>query len=176
MKIVTNLERRALLGDRQAQEECTRQGIVLPCPLCKSGVSVMEIAPHAELMGWLEYKYEGGAFLTCDCGYAVSGDNKADVIRKHNTRPAPPIGRCKDCENTCPGNDDSYIVCVIHGHAVNNDNWCGQFELKKPNCRGCAHWRGNEHDACAPCSDCDGVMEADNFCKNFEPREENENG
>lgn len=31
---MTELERRALLGDRQAQEECTRLGIVLPCPFC----------------------------------------------------------------------------------------------------------------------------------------------
>lgn len=31
---MTDLERRALLGDKQAQEECTRQGIVLPCPFC----------------------------------------------------------------------------------------------------------------------------------------------
>lgn len=31
---MTDLERRALLGDRQAQEECTRHGIVLPCPFC----------------------------------------------------------------------------------------------------------------------------------------------
>lgn len=27
---MTDIEIRALLGDRQAQEECTRQGIVLP--------------------------------------------------------------------------------------------------------------------------------------------------
>lgn len=31
---MTDLERRALLGDRQAQDECTRRGIVLPCPFC----------------------------------------------------------------------------------------------------------------------------------------------
>ena len=31
---MTDLERRALLGDRQAQEKCTKQGIVLPCPCC----------------------------------------------------------------------------------------------------------------------------------------------
>lgn len=30
-----DLIRQALLGDKQAQEECTRQGIVLPCPFCK---------------------------------------------------------------------------------------------------------------------------------------------
>ena len=28
------LIRRALLGDKQAQEECTEKGIVLPCPFC----------------------------------------------------------------------------------------------------------------------------------------------
>lgn len=32
---MTDLERRALLGDRQAQVECTRLGIVLPCPHCE---------------------------------------------------------------------------------------------------------------------------------------------
>lgn len=31
---MTELERRALLGDRKAQEECTEKGIILPCPLC----------------------------------------------------------------------------------------------------------------------------------------------
>lgn len=33
---MTELERRALLGDKQAQEECTDKGIVLPCPFCGS--------------------------------------------------------------------------------------------------------------------------------------------
>ena len=28
------LIRRALMGDKQAQEECTEKGIALPCPLC----------------------------------------------------------------------------------------------------------------------------------------------
>lgn len=31
---MTDLERRALMGDRQAQEECTEKGIMLPCPWC----------------------------------------------------------------------------------------------------------------------------------------------
>lgn len=31
---MTDLERRALMGDRQAQEECTEKGIVLACPWC----------------------------------------------------------------------------------------------------------------------------------------------
>lgn len=31
---MTELERRALMGDKKAQEECTEKGIVLPCPFC----------------------------------------------------------------------------------------------------------------------------------------------
>lgn len=31
---MTNLERRALLGDREAQRECTEQGIAIACPHC----------------------------------------------------------------------------------------------------------------------------------------------
>lgn len=163
---MTDLERRALLGDRQAQEECTRKRILLPCWRCGGEAEVKQVSTVGRpLFAVSCKKHYCGAY-----GCAHRTEKKA--ILYWNTRPVPPLGRCKDCENTCPGNDDSYIVCVIHGHAVNNDNWCDQFELKKPNCRGCAHWRGNEHDACAPCSDCDGVMEADNFCKNFESRKE----
>lgn len=29
-----SLVRKALLGDREAQRECTEKGIVLPCPFC----------------------------------------------------------------------------------------------------------------------------------------------
>ena len=31
---MTDLERRALLGDKEAQKECTEKGIVLTCPVC----------------------------------------------------------------------------------------------------------------------------------------------
>lgn len=31
---MTDLERRALMGDKKAQEECTEKGILLPCPYC----------------------------------------------------------------------------------------------------------------------------------------------
>ena len=35
MNQMNDLIRRAMLGDREAQEECTKQGIVLPCPFCR---------------------------------------------------------------------------------------------------------------------------------------------
>lgn len=31
---MTELERKALLGDQEAQRECTEKGIVLPCSRC----------------------------------------------------------------------------------------------------------------------------------------------
>lgn len=40
---MTDLERRALLGDKQAQEECTRQGILLPCWKCGGEAEVNEL-------------------------------------------------------------------------------------------------------------------------------------
>ena len=36
---MTELERRALLGDAEAQRECTEKGIVLPCPFAGTNLS-----------------------------------------------------------------------------------------------------------------------------------------
>ena len=66
-----------------------------------------------------------------DCGVMPStSEDKQVAVSVWNTRIAPPIGNCRDCDR----------------------------------------WRGKPGDEDAPCRDCDGVMEADNFCKNFEPR------
>lgn len=37
---MTDLERRALMGDKKAQEECTEKEIVLPCPHCSGNGKV----------------------------------------------------------------------------------------------------------------------------------------
>ena len=44
------LERRALMGDREAQEECTRQGIVLACPWC--GCKVSDLKKTQSILSW----------------------------------------------------------------------------------------------------------------------------
>ena len=79
------LIRRALLGSREAQKECTRRGIVLPCPFCGSENTVIS--------NWGLWR------VWCQECLGKSDDqlSQADAIRKWNTRPAPPIGRCKDC-------------------------------------------------------------------------------
>ena len=122
---MTDLERRGLLGDKQAQEECTRRLIALSCPCCKGKADYWENS----------YLHKGYAGCT-DCGLIIEDSSKEKALSFWNTRPAPPIGRCKDCTN----------------------------------------WFGNPGDEYAPCKDCDGVMEADNFCRNFEPREVRNNG
>lgn len=117
---MNDLERRALLGDRQAQEEATRQGIVLPCPFC-GGAAMIE---YGDIMPF-EYSVFCG-----DCGVMPStSEDKQVAISVWNTRPAPPIGRCEDCANACQGTD--CLVCVIHGCNTEDDAWCNEFEPKE---------------------------------------------
>lgn len=115
--MMTGLERRALLGDRQAQEECTRQGILLPCPLCGN--------TNIRTSNWGMWR------CWCPECRAKSDDclRERDAIKQWNTRPAPPIGRCKDCANACPGTYGP--VCVIHGYNTDDDAWCNDFEKKE---------------------------------------------
>ena len=84
------LIRRALMGSWEAQQACTDKGIVLPCPSC-GGESRLED------MGWPHHVY------CTECGMRTvstkSGeDGEKEAIKKWNTRPAPPIGRCGDCK------------------------------------------------------------------------------
>lgn len=126
---MTELERRALLGDRQAQKECTRQGIVLPCPFC-GGVAMIEY----DTVSPFEYNV-----LCGDCGVMLGiSEDKQVAISEWNTRPAPPIGRCKDCEHyTLLGH------CKIHSQEPDEygpgayvemlpDDFCSYFEPRNP--------------------------------------------
>lgn len=112
---MTNLERRALLGDRQAQEECTRRGIVLPCPFC-GGSAMIE---YDDIMPF-EYSVFCG-----ECGVMPStSEDKQVAIRAWNTRPAPPIGRCEECA--------AYInnKCKNTGYYKPESGFCDDFEPK----------------------------------------------
>ena len=75
------LERRALMGDQKAQDECTKQGIVLPCPCCKGKPDLWE--------------NEIGGNVQCEeCGIRINAACLHWAISRWNTRPAPPIVRC----------------------------------------------------------------------------------
>lgn len=129
MKIVTDLERRALLGDRQAQEECTRRGIVLACPFCGGEASV-----SCDPDGTVDAMGRTWAYtVVCNkcCATSGLGFSQIMMIEKWNTRHAPPIGRCKDCAvPECWKNGEA--TCWINNNVgVCENDFCNAFEPKE---------------------------------------------
>ena len=149
---MTELERRALLGDRQAQEKCTQMGIVIRCPVCGN-------TGHIENNGIKEKRhnspescadYHTDWKVRCDwCGHEshtrttefyfnrfsgeikISGtDGKVSALKEWNTRPAPPFGRCGECANACNTGDD-IVTCDIFERDMMPDDFCSQFEPKQ---------------------------------------------
>lgn len=111
---------RALRGDKRAQQECTNKGIALPCPFCK-GEAIVEydaIAP---------FEYD---VLCGDCGVRRGiSENKKIALKEWNTRPAPPIGRCKDCKFYT-----SMSHCMVHSLGPDQydpDDFCSYFKPKE---------------------------------------------
>lgn len=92
------LIRRALLGDKQAQKECTSKGIVLPCPFCGKELRERKTrkwtAAKDESINRtiVEHKAKTGCHLD---NWVM--DKELD-LESWNTRPDPPIGRCGECE------------------------------------------------------------------------------
>ena len=136
---MTELERRALLGDKDTQEECTEKGILLPCPFCESQPTVK--------VQKVEYGLSGTIIRCSKCGaYLYSPDKKAKItelgvnnvpiadhtkigVSRWNTRPAPPIGRCGECANaTHPG--ENIVRCEVFDRDMMPDDFCSQFEVK----------------------------------------------
>lgn len=73
------------MGDRKAQEECTRQRIVLQCPFCgRKDVLTLHLNSN------IYHNYQS------DC---VLG-GRFVPLSDWNTRAAPPVGRCGECEKS----------------------------------------------------------------------------
>ena len=119
------LTRRALMGEKQAQEECTAKGIVLPCPFCGNENNIIS--------NWGMFR------VWCPHCKAKSEDTLTtrDALKSWNTRPAPPIGRCGECE--------FYTVlghCKLHSQEPDQygsgayvemlpDDFCSYFEPRE---------------------------------------------
>lgn len=110
---MTDLERRALMGDKEAQEECTEKGIVLPCPYCAGTQIDAMIAPEI----WMQCKSCGGA--------SRMANGKKTALQAWNTRTPPPIGRCGTCEWW--GAVDGPMACDI----TVADQYCSQYEPRE---------------------------------------------
>lgn len=124
------LIRRALLGDKQAQEECAEKGIALPCPLCRGDVTVIEVPAHKHYIVDLP-EYGGSCFIECNnCTYAISGDDRLDALRTHNTRPDPPIGRCGECKHYYSESPSTGYCDNVQDVKCDTD-YCSCFEPKE---------------------------------------------
>lgn len=94
---MTELERKALLGDYDSQQKCSNEGIVLSCPFCGC-------KPHIRREG------NGYVMLCASCG---AKGPKATIRKWHrnkfiaqsqakslwNMRTDAPIGRCAECKH-----------------------------------------------------------------------------
>ena len=107
-----SLVRKALLGDREAQRECTEEGIVLPCPLCGNENNIIS--------NWGMFR------VWCPHCKAKSEDTLTtrDALKSWNARPAPPIGRCGECKNWNGG--DCY-----RQELTKSDDFCSYFEPRE---------------------------------------------
>lgn len=130
------LIRRALMGDKQAQEECTAKGIVLPCPCCGR-------EPYTETFfdrkGW--YAVVGCAdcpiaIVTITCDSEEKAQQKA--LKDWNTRPAPPIGRCGECKHCVGVGKNQALRCTLNSFGVEfgldfitSKSFCSYFEPRE---------------------------------------------
>lgn len=115
------LIRRALMGSQEAQQDCTDKGILLPCPLCK-GVGTLHSVNSLESI-----------YAVCQsCGIMTRGYKEAKgAIARWNTRPAPPVGRCKDCLWYLPiSKRCKYSLGGLWGE-VNELSFCSCFKPKE---------------------------------------------
>lgn len=118
---MNELIRRAMLGNQEAQRECTEKEIVLPCPCC-----------GGEADTW---RNGNTVFVECSvCGLTMQDIRESYVLANWNTRPAPPIGRCGECIHY------EFGVCLkiyddgnAHTEAWQHrepDDYCSYFEPK----------------------------------------------
>ena len=118
------LIRRALMGEKQAQEECTEKGIVLPCPFCGNENNIIS--------NWGMFR------VWCPHCKAKSEDTLTtrDALKSWNTRPAPPIGRCGECKCWQRNGSDWgscskwYTEDKVQAFML-EDDFCSYFEPKE---------------------------------------------
>lgn len=127
---MTELERKALLGDKQAQKECTEKGIALPCQFCGSKYT------QVRYMGWenVPSPFEVGYRGECtDCHAITSAyKTKEEALSAWNTRSAPPVGRCGECKEYDTENcSDGCGWCQVWDIGRFDDGFCDKFKSKE---------------------------------------------
>lgn len=125
------LIRRALLGDKQAQKECTAKGIVLPCPLCGSKATIQQDITGKESYHVVCNNVKDMCNLIS--GLTTWGESEENALKAWNTRPAPHIGKCGECkffyksinEKACTNPQGMYFT------EITENDFCSYFEPKE---------------------------------------------
>lgn len=132
-----DLERRAMLGDQSAQEECTRKGITLPCPCCGGSARIRYIGNNGGPDGYLSniYKKSNPGLIMCNkCGLKTGKHMRVcRALAKWNTRHAPPVGSCKNCvyKQKAVINDKGFMICTASGMEITDNDFCSYFNSKE---------------------------------------------
>ena len=131
------LVHRALMGDEQAQQECTEKGIVLPCPFCGN-----EYLAITNVQGYgIEIKCQhcNITFSRDFYGYGRAKERCRSVtLRAWNTRPVQPVGKCRDCR-FCEGmSKNQALHCSLNSFGIEYgltfitpESFCSYFEPKE---------------------------------------------
>ena len=144
---MTELERKALLGDREAQRICTEQGIVLRCPFCGGQATVKTQKQDYGISGTIVkcrwclasvYCLDERAHITENGIRNVPVENHRYIaIHRWNTRPAPPVGRCGECKHYKPASTNEFGLPAECKHHISGlfivqseNDFCGYFEPK----------------------------------------------
>lgn len=115
---MTNLERLALLGDKEAQKDCTEKGILLPCPFCGGEAEIIGVDNSNPFTVWCD---------NCGLEFGMGKDyHYYQIVETWNTRQAPPIGRCEGCKRKHLRNGRYF--CEVHGVINDNNDYCSYFE------------------------------------------------
>lgn len=132
--MMTELERRALMGDPAAQQECTEKGIVLSCPKCFKPVKVN--GPEDWKPTFYDPDSGGDPYgFYCECGLAFETDHYEfkEALAEWNTRTAPPIGLCLDCKKQSFNENTGNTWCTLKKprRKVSPLGFCSEFEPKE---------------------------------------------
>lgn len=166
---MTDLERRALLGDRQAQEECTKRGIVLSCPHCNGNGKV----------SFKDYRFVGQNFygdkklvyrIQVICNKCRSRGKP--IFTKPLINPNPYLTKWGNCYSSCSdvSREETkkflpYVVAAI-------SEWNTRFSPPIGRCRECKKSPdiSTRTKGMRWCRRFSKEVKADGYCDGFKPK------
>lgn len=130
------LIRRALMGDKQAQKECTAKGIMLPCPFCGGKATMQQDITGRESYHVVCSNVKDMCNLVA--GLPMWSESEEDALKVWNTRPAPPIGRCGECKHCVGVGKNQALRCTLNSFGVEfglgfitSESFCSSFEPRE---------------------------------------------